>query len=321
MQGHHGVPCGSGVLKERLFVSTVGISALLIAAASSASACDLCAVYSAGQARGQAGTGFFTGVAEQFTDFETLQDGGHRIPSEGGSIKSAVSQLLVGYDFNPRFGLQLNLPLIYRSYASATDHGSEAGIGDVSLLGNAHLYQRLWDRSSVDFSLLAGLKLPTGDSAWLGRPDFTDGIGGHDLALGSGSFDGIVGSGFLFTSQRFLLSSTVQYAIRSEGDFGHQYANDLTWTIGPGAYLALSHHYTVALQAVVSGEYKGKDTFAGVPDDDSAETIVSVGPQLTLTWSRKLSALVGLDLPVHIDNSGVQVVPDYRLRAALTWRF
>jgi len=52
---------------------------------------------------------------------------------------------------------------------------------------------------------------------------------------------------------------------------------------GPGigiiiSYLALKDNYTIALQAAVSGESKGKDTFGGVPDDDSAETIVSAGP-------------------------------------------
>jgi hypothetical protein len=113
----------------------------------------------------------------------------------------------------------------------------------------------------------------------------------------------------------------VQYAIRSEGSFNHQYANDLTWSGGPGAYLVLADDYTVALQGLVSGETKGKDTFSGVDDGDSAETLVYVGPQVNITWKGKLSAQIGVDLPVSIYNSGTQVVSDYRLRAAVTWRF
>jgi hypothetical protein len=31
--------------------------------------------------------------------------------------------------------------------------------------------------------------------------------------------------------------------------------------------------------------------------------------------------LVGVDFPVDIRNSGTQVVPDYRVRAAFDWRF
>jgi hypothetical protein len=113
----------------------------------------------------------------------------------------------------------------------------------------------------------------------------------------------------------------MQYAIRSEGDFEHQYANDLVWFGGPGYYLALGHSYTLALEAVISGESKGKDTFSGIPDEDSAETLVYIGPQINFTWSSKLSAQLAGDLPVVRRNSGTQVMPDYRIRAALTWRF
>ena len=111
------------------------------------------------------------------------------------------------------------------------------------------------------------------------------------------------------------------FAARTEGDFGHQFANDLTWAGGPGVYLALNHGYTLSMQAIVAGETKGKDTNNGVPDGDSAETIVYLGPQINFTWTSKLSAMMGADFPVSIANSGLQVVPDYRVRAAFTWRF
>jgi len=151
--------------------------------------------------------------------------------------------------------------------------------------------------------------------------ELPEGIGGHDLALGSGSFDGLVGTGLFARWNKLFATANVQYAIRSEGDFEHQYANDLTWFGGPGVYLALQHKYTLSLQAVVSGETKGKDTFAGVPDEDSAETLLYVGPQVNFTWGSKLSALLAGDLPVVRSNSGTQVMPNYRIRAALNWRF
>ena len=64
---------------------------------------------------------------------------------------------------------------------------------------------------------------------YYGDPDFAPGIGGHDLALGSGSYDGIVGTGIYGRWKRGFVTASLQYAIRSEGDFQHQYANDLTW--------------------------------------------------------------------------------------------
>jgi hypothetical protein len=306
-------------MKMKICISAVLAGAL----AQPALGCDLCAIYSATEAQGGNGQGFFGGVAEQFTEITTVQDSGHKIASEGQYIDSSVSQVFAGYNFNDRFSLQLNLPVIYRGFGSDTQHGSVSGIGDLSLTGNYKLYEKLEESYTFNWTVLGGVKFPTGDSSKLNTPDedLPEGIGGHDLALGSGSFDGIVGTGAYGRWKRGFFTASVQYAIRSEGDFHHQYANDLTWFGGPGVYVALTHDYTLALQAVVSGETKGKDTFSGVDDPDSAETLVYVGPQITFTWRSKLSAQLAADLPVYRDNSGVQVLPDYRIRAAFTWRF
>jgi hypothetical protein len=262
-------------------------------------------------------------VAEQFTHFGTVQDEGHKISGEGQYIDSSVSQVFAGYNFSSRIGLQLNLPVISRSFGSDLMHGSEFGIGDLSLVGRFTAYRRMSTDYSLNWSVLGGVKFPTGDSSRLNTPDseLPEGIGGHDLAMGSGSYDGIIGTSLFARSRRVFGTLDVQYAIRSEGDFQHRYANDLTWAGGPGVYLALKDDYSLTLQAVVSGETKGKDTFGGVPDADSAETIVYIGPQLNFTWGSSLSIVIGADLPVLRDNSGTQVLPDYRVRGAVTWRF
>ncbi len=63
------------------------------------------------------------------------------------------------------------------------------------------------------------------------------------------------------------------------------------------------------------------DTFAGVADEDSAETIVYLGPLVNFTWGSRFSAQLGADLPVSQDNSGDQILPSFRVRAAVTFRF
>ncbi len=45
----------------------LSLSVLAGVVAAPASACDLCSVYSATQARGELGKGFYSGVAEQFS--------------------------------------------------------------------------------------------------------------------------------------------------------------------------------------------------------------------------------------------------------------
>jgi hypothetical protein len=301
----------------------ISFSAVVVVSAPPLLACDLCSIYAATQAQGGTGVGVFGGVAEQFTYFGTLQEEGKKIPDEGQYIDSSVSQIFAGYNFDNRIGVELNIPIIYRAYGSDALHGRESGIGDLSLVGTFIPYQELSEKANFTWTVLGGVKFPTGDSSRLNTPDseLPEGIGGHDLALGSGSYDGIVGTSVFGRWKRLFGSAGVQYAIRSEGDFQHRYANDLTWVGGPGVYLVISHHYTLSLQAIVSGENKGKDTFAGVPDEDSAETLVYVGPQVNFTWGSRLSAQAGVDLPLLRNNSGVQVVPDYRVRAALTWRF
>jgi hypothetical protein len=287
-------------------------------------ACDLCAIYAATEAQGGRGRGFFGGVAEQFTDFNTLQIDGHNVPNEGNQyLNSSLSQVFAGYNFNNHIGVQFNLPVIYRSYGYQAERGSESGIGDVSLIGNFRLYER----HSMDFTLswtaLGGVKFPTGSTSQLNPalPDFAPGIGGHDLTLGSGSYDGLLGTGFFVRWRHVFLTGGMQYAVRSEGAYGYEFANDWTWLGGPGVYLLMADEHTLSLQAVVSGETKGLDTLNGVATDDTGITSVFLGPQVSYTWSDRLSAQVGVDLPVSIVSSGEQVVPTWRVRAAVTWRF
>jgi hypothetical protein len=301
------------------------VSVLLAGAcAQPAWGCDLCAIYAATEAQGGSGKGFFGGVAEQYTDFNTFQVDGHDVVNEGDQyIRSSLSQAFAGYNFNNRVGVQFNLPVIYRSYGYQNSRGSESGIGDVSLIGNVRLYEKLSETFTFDWTALGGVKFPTGSTSWLNPalPDFAPGIGGHDLTLGSGSYDGLVGTGFFFRWKRVFLTGSMQYAIRTEGAYQYQFANDWTWLGGPGVYLLLGHEHTLSLQAVVSGESKGLDTLAGVATDDTGVTSVFLGPQINYTWASRLSAVIGVDFPVSIVSSGEQLVPTWRLRAAVTLRF
>src|ERR1041385_4053440 len=254
------------------------ITGVLVAAcAQPLAACDLCALYAARQARGEVGRGPFGGLAQQFTHFGTVQVDGEEVSDPSGQyLNSAISQLFAGYNFNDRFGVQPNLPIIYRSFkrpdgAGGIDRGTESGVGDVALLGTFVPYRKSSKKSAFNWTVLGGVKFPTGSSDRIkeelneietpvGPPS---GIHGHDLTLGSGSFDGIIGSGIYARRHRAFASASVQYAIRTTGDFDYRFANDLTWSAGPGHMLALHDEYSVSLQMIFSGEHKEKDRFRG----------------------------------------------------------
>jgi hypothetical protein len=322
-----------------------------------ASACDVCAVYTATEMR-ERRTGLRLGVAEQLTRFTTLRRGSEEVENPAGErLTSSITQLLVGYGFTPRLGVQLNLPLVSRTFRRVEGgrlvRDDETGVGDLSLVGQALAYSAVTERSVFRFSLLGGVKFPSGDSSRLGeeleeehrgeaavarfRPRHAarggagagrqqvarleSGIHGHDLALGSGSYDGIVGGQLFWSWQRLFATAGGQYAIRSEGDFDYEYANDLTWSGGPGAFALLGHTYSLAVQALLTGETKGNDHQAGRKLDDTAITALYAGPGFTFTWGTSLDAELAADLPVVQHNTGLQIVSDFRLRGGLSLRF
>jgi hypothetical protein len=319
-------------------------------------ACDVCAIYSGTEHR-EARTGWRLGVAEQYTRFATRKDDGEEVDNPGERLHSSITQLLFGYNATPWLGAQLNLPLISRHFRRLEDgvltRGDETGPGDLSLIGVLRPFSLATEESVFRVALIGGLKLPSGSADRLreelaedhhtGGEDVDDhgtetarvardrhaqheaggesGVHGHDLALGSGSVDGVIGGQLFGSWRRFFLSAGVQYAIRTEGSIDYRFANDLTWTGGPGIFAIASPEYTLALQAVVAGEHKGKDTLDGEAQADTAITAIYLGPGFTFTWGDALGADLTVDLPVLQDNSALQLVADWRLRGGVTWHF
>jgi len=331
----------------RLAALTAGAAVFL--AALPARACDLCAIYT-GSLMQQDKTGFLIGVAEQYSDFASVRQNGVELRNRDGEwIHSSITQILAGYGFVPWAGVQLGLPLISREYRRTEDgapvRGDTGGLGDISLLARATPFSRKVGQALVHAELFAGLKLPTGDSDFLaeeleehgeeeeetpgarsprhGDEEHEDAsaVHGHDLALGSGSVDGVFGVSLYSSWRRWFAQVAVQYALRGNGDFQYEYDDDLTWELGPGAYVVTDNRWTAALRFVTSGEYKGLDRQAGLRAGDSGITAVYVGPGAVLTWSDELHADLTVDLPVLQDTTGKQIVADYRLRGGLVWRF
>jgi hypothetical protein len=176
--------------------------------------------------------------------------------------------------------------------------------------------------------LMAGVKFPTGDTSRLREElDETEipgappsGIHGHDLALGTGSYDGVLGTPTSLRYRNFFFQADAQFALRGEGDFGYEPANDISWSGGPGYYFVRNSRTIVGLQFVVSGEHKDLDHFQGAAVEDTGITSVFLGPRVIASVGR-VSAEIGIDIPVSIDNTALQTVADYRVRAGFAFRF
>jgi hypothetical protein len=301
-------------------------------------ACDLHAVYTPPEA-GQMRTGWYAGVHEQFTHYGTLQDDGRRQRDRVGQfLNSSITQMVLGWRPHPRAGVQVNVPLIHRWFkrpdGDEIERGTESGLGDMTLTGHVTVWERSTDTSAVLVGVFGGLKLPTGNSRRLkeeleeghghghghdhGPPS---GIHGHDLALGSGSVDGVIGGSVYVRRHRLFATAALQHTIRTEGDFDYEFADDLHWSAGPGVYVWRGRDAVLGLQLTVTGETKGRDRLAGRKVEDTAATFVFVGPELRFTWGDRLAAEAAVDIPVYRDNTDVQIVPDWRVRAGAIWRF
>jgi len=328
-----------------LAVTAVVLAHAAILRPVAAEACDICAIYAATDLI-EGRTGIRLGFAEQYTQFATEQLDGKEVPNPYGEhLYSSNTQLFGGYQFNQRFGLQLNVPILYRSWRRILDNGelqesTRASIGDIALIGNFRVYDAIWDNAIFRFGLLGGLKFPTGNADFLAEEleeeghtddgetehvshdsEFPSGVHGHDLTFGSGSVDGLVGGDLYWSFHRFFMTAAMQYKVTTEGAFDYQFANDLTWLGGPGYYLLLEHGYSLSAQAVFTGETKGLDTQKGMALNDTGVTALYLGPGFGFTWEGKLTAEIAADLPVVQNNTALQIVPDFRLRSALVWRF
>jgi hypothetical protein len=297
-------------------------------------ACDLCAVYNASAARGENSPGFHLTIAQQFTHSGTLQEEGEKISNPGDQYRdSSITSLLLGRNFNSTFGVTLNVPYIHRTFrrleGGVVETGTESGLGDIALLARFIPFRVFEHDYSISLSLLGGIEFPTGDSGRLreevnevevpGAP--TSGVHGNDLALGSGSFDGVVGTTAMGRWKRLFMSVDAQYFIRTRGDFGYRFGNELAVSGGPGAYLLFHEGMTLAMQANFTYESKARDRVAGEKRNDGITTSWYGGPGIVFTFGEHFSASVNADLPLRIYNRRVQSVPDYRLRGGVTWAF
>jgi hypothetical protein len=339
-----------------------GIALLLLAAWAGPRAwgCELCAIYSAGSARGEASGGFLVSISEQFTAYRTTQFEGEEIEGfDRHYLDSSITHIVPTYNFSPRFGVSLNVPVVYNSFwrmddrrvvdsrgvtvISETEHGSEFGLGDMALIGRATLFAKSEMEYGVLINLLAGVKFPTGDSSRIAdeveqarifesllggipHPDPLShsrqtGVHQHMLAAGSGSYDGIFGLTVNTRWKQWFFNSQFQYYLRTPGEEGFEFGDEIMVSGGPGRYLVLHDAWTLSLQLNAGYETEGRVELLGRKSASTGMTAWYLGPQIAFTWGERFSAGAGVDIPLHITSNGLQNVPTYRVHGGLNYRF
>jgi hypothetical protein len=300
--------------------------------------CDLCGCFVPNETLHH---GLQMGIAEQFSSMSDLSLQGEKLANEENQyLNSSYTQLFANYHFNERVALQINVPLIYRSFrrveGETLERGNESGLGDILLVAYYVPWQRKNPYTQFNWKLVGGLKFPTGNSDRIAEElqenhaadsessgaaeEVASGVHGHDIALGSGSWDALIGTNIFGRSNRWFYSGQLQYVIRTRGDFNYRYANDLLWYGGPGYYISANPDWPIGFQALLTGEHKGEDQLGSQKTDDTAITSIYLGPTGIFGIKQLAMVEVGLGFPLSLHNSGLQTVPKYRLRLGLTWR-
>ncbi len=332
--------------KERVVRTAVTLLFVFLSLLSPAAAraCDPCALYNASRIQNPDAGDFTLAVSEQYTDFDRAGDKGPNSVRDGEQVTDfSTTQLAVSYSATERLGFQLNLPILARrtekfeTYRKSSN--SDSGLGDLSLIANyAVVYKREANWTFVT-SLFGGVKLPTGDTGVL--EDFSTGeeaegehhkfrpkhhviggvSGGRALAFGTGSYDFISGVNLFTRLDRVLLLSSVQYTLKTEGDFNYEFADDVIFSVVPAYYLYLEDELTVAGGVSFSGEFKGRDHLDGALVDGSGISNLYLGPDVIITAGNGLGAELGMDFRVSNEDVGASVVPDMRFRGSIFYRF
>jgi hypothetical protein len=286
----------------------------------------------------------------QYSSLTTGMDGSQILANpEGQSLNSSIAQLSAAYNFSQDWGVQLVVPYLNRNYRrTAGDHmesGTLAGLGDITLSGRYSPVAHFDEDSNFVWNLQLGLKLPTGSSGALREelqhlsettgPNESPGptqdgdlptpvlaeplVGGHDLALGSGSLDGVLGTSLFYRQQSLFLNAGAQYLLRTRGSYGYQFGNALLWNFSPGFLLSRDPEQLVGLQLNLSGEIKQQDNIQGLPIDHTGMTGIYAGPQLFISGT-DLNMQAAVDFPLVQHTDGPTLVQDYRLKLQLNWK-
>ena len=315
-------------------------------------ACELCSIYStenASATRGEGSSGLIFTLSQQYVPFDTLQVEGEKASGapffEAAYMNSAITHFVPSYNFSSRFGVSLNVPYVYRDFRRTevtpfgmriNESGTISDLGDTALIGRWTAFQKRDMDYSVILNLLAGVKFPTGDTDRLEderdqeilyRKAFGEnhshaigGIHQHDLSPGTGSFDGVFGATSNLRWKRFFFNLQGQYYLRTEA-IDYEMGDLTIVSAGPGVYALLGDRTTLSIQAQGFYEKQESDRSLGQENIQTGFTAWYFGPLLTFTWGEHFSANAGVDIPLDIDNRGIQSVPDYRVHGGVSWKF
>ena len=243
-------------------------------------------------------------------------------------VKTENRNLIATYDytFNQDWGVSAVLPLVNRDHEHIHNHGGGqipekwtfTGLGDMRVL----VRRRLASFEDADKHTIGtagvnfGVKLPTGQT----NQRNSDGEEAErSLQPGTGTTDFLVGAYYSKDLPERNLSWFVQghaqMAVNEYNDYraGHRVMLDV------GTRYALGDRVGLMLQA--NYLFKARDQGLEAEPEDTGGRFLFLSPGVSYAVSRAAQVYGFLQLPVHQDVNGVQLVAKYALAVGLNLRF
>ena len=237
-----------------------------------------------------------------------------------------------------RASLDINVPLVSRAYTQRPEGTYESGrdtqLGDMSLLFVVQPYWGVRGDKTVDWRIRGGAKLPTGDSSELSNVPASlapsssqdpskpqSAVYAYDRAIGSGSFDWIVGSSYVVRYEKYFGIIDAQYLGRTTGSDDFRYGNKVTTHVTPGYFFHQYERNLFAIMFDAAYEFVGQSDYNGTTVDNSGQTQFTLGPKLLANFADQFSATVGIAIPVYRTVNGTQLATNYQLTAGLMCGF
>lgn len=199
--------------------------------------------------------------------------------------------------------------------------GGDSGLGDISLLARARVFQHHTLATTTTVALMAGVKMPSGSTR--GRADNGEHLDAH-LQLGSGATDGLFGVSMSHARGRWSVIANMLGAVKGQGeagahdyDYGDSINYDLTgrFRISPATLGAAAQQWFVSCG--LSGEVRGQETEAGSRINDTGGHVLFVQPGLQLNLGGRWTLEFWTQVPIHHDLSGTQLGDDLKVSAAI----
>jgi len=201
---------------------------------------------------------------------------------------------------------------------------SADGLGDLTVVGAYRFFRRDVERGTTQFSLLGGLKLPSGatDAEDSDLPRLTGMPETRlppSLQLGSGSVDGILGVAGFHNVDRLSFYADAQGKLNTEGSQDFRAGNSLHYDLSADYVLLPGRNMFLILE--LNGVFKARAEQAGRTVRDSGGHLLFLSPGIQYLPIPPLILEAGVQIPIFRDLNGRQLAPDWSVVVGLRYLF